>query len=181
MPRIIPTLNWTNENPLLHYASVGWRKGYNPSGAFDTVRYLLTHYDVLATGQDPLLHYLTYGRAEHREIFAVPAAPIVGIRAAEPNVLRRNGTARPPAQAQSFALSPSPLVSIIIPNFNGAAHLRDLFESLKAQTYENFEVVFVDDDLTDELDRDRGTLQCRSCRQNEKKRRLRRGEQPRAV
>lgn len=40
-------------------------------------------------------------------------------------------------------------VSIIIPNYNGAAYLEDCLESIRHQTYENFEVIVVDDASTD--------------------------------
>ena len=35
-----------------------------------------------------------------------------------------------------------PLVSVVVPVFNGMPHLRDLTESILAQTYENLEIVF---------------------------------------
>jgi GT2 family glycosyltransferase len=41
------------------------------------------------------------------------------------------------------------LVSIIVINFNGCKHLEEIFESLKKQTYENFEVIFVDNNSSD--------------------------------
>lgn len=41
------------------------------------------------------------------------------------------------------------LVSVIIPCFNVEKWLDDLFASLKAQTYKNFEVIFVNDGSTD--------------------------------
>lgn len=41
------------------------------------------------------------------------------------------------------------LISIIIPNFNNGSWLERLFDSLKMQTYQNFEIVFVDDCSTD--------------------------------
>ncbi len=42
-----------------------------------------------------------------------------------------------------------PLVSIIIVNWNGEKWLKDCFESIYAQTYKNFEIVFVDNDSKD--------------------------------
>lgn len=50
-----------------------------------------------------------------------------------------------PAKFSAYSLSPFPLVSIIVTNFNGKHHLKDLFDSLDAQTYRNFEAIFVDD------------------------------------
>ena len=66
------------------------------------------------------------------------------------NVLRRKRAVEAPTQSKYFALSMSPLVSIIIPNYNGARHLHDLFTSIFAQTYENFEIIFVDDGSDDD-------------------------------
>ena len=43
-----------------------------------------------------------------------------------------------------------PVVSVVIPVYNGAAHLVQLIESLQAQTLESFEAIFVDDFSTDD-------------------------------
>jgi GT2 family glycosyltransferase len=45
---------------------------------------------------------------------------------------------------------PSPLFSVIIPNWNGAHHLPTCLESLRKQTYPCLEVVVVDNDSEDE-------------------------------
>jgi glycosyltransferase involved in cell wall biosynthesis len=42
-----------------------------------------------------------------------------------------------------------PMVSVIIPVYNGAAHLRDTLDSLLAQEYPALEVIVVDDQSTD--------------------------------
>ncbi len=42
-----------------------------------------------------------------------------------------------------------PLVSIVVPNYNKASLLAETVASLKAQSYESFEVLFVDDASTD--------------------------------
>jgi glycosyltransferase involved in cell wall biosynthesis len=41
-------------------------------------------------------------------------------------------------------------VTVIIPNYNGSRFLESLFNSLMAQTYKNFQVIFVDDGSTDD-------------------------------
>ena len=39
---------------------------------------------------------------------------------------------------------PNPLASVIIPNWNGLAHLPTCLEALRAQTYPRLEVIVVD-------------------------------------
>src|SRR5437879_6192631 len=41
------------------------------------------------------------------------------------------------------------LVSVVVPNYNGAAYLADCLASLRVQTYEPIEIVVVDDASTD--------------------------------
>lgn len=45
---------------------------------------------------------------------------------------------------------PAPLVSIVVPVFNGAAYLRESLDSILAQTYPRLEVIVMDDASTDE-------------------------------
>ncbi|MBR2519653.1 MAG: glycosyltransferase [Selenomonadaceae bacterium] len=44
----------------------------------------------------------------------------------------------------------SPLVSIVVPNFNHAPYLRERLETIYKQTYKNFEVILLDDASTDD-------------------------------
>ena len=43
-----------------------------------------------------------------------------------------------------------PLVSIVIPNYNYGQYLRECFDSILAQTYTNYEVIFRDNASTDD-------------------------------
>ncbi len=48
-------------DPLLHYISTGWRKGYNPSPEFDTNLYLELYLDSVDNDLCPLYHYYIVG------------------------------------------------------------------------------------------------------------------------
>ena len=61
-----PNLN--KLTPIEHYLLYGWKEGKNPSKDFDNDFYLETHDDVEKSGMNPLLHYLSEGINEKREI-----------------------------------------------------------------------------------------------------------------
>lgn len=44
----------------------------------------------------------------------------------------------------------SPRVSVVVPNWNGMAHLAECFDALRAQSYSDFEIIFVDNASTDD-------------------------------
>ena len=47
----------------------------------------------------------------------------------------------------------SPLVSVIVPVYNGAQHLREAVRSIERQDYQPLEIIVVDDGSTDETPR----------------------------
>lgn len=57
-------------DPWLHYLTLGWQSGLDPSPTFSTTGYLDANPDVRISGLNPLLHYVVHGRAEGR--FAPP-------------------------------------------------------------------------------------------------------------
>jgi hypothetical protein len=110
-------------DPLVHYMQYGWREGRDPSTTFSTNYYLGTNHDIKMAGVNPFSHYCQYGRLEQRE--------------GAPYYL---------AQAQDF----EPLVSVIIPNYNHAQYLPERFRSIAEQTYQNFELIVLDDCSSDD-------------------------------
>ncbi|WP_068306477.1 glycosyltransferase [Pararhodobacter sp. CCB-MM2] len=62
-----------SETLLVHYASEGWRAGYDPERGFSVRSYLKANPDVRAAGIEPLGHYCEQGHLEGRPVF--PAAP----------------------------------------------------------------------------------------------------------
>ena len=55
----------------------------------------------------------------------------------------------PPVTPGQTAAETAPLVSIIIPCFNGEAYLEETLKSALAQTHPNVEVIVIDDGSTD--------------------------------
>ena len=53
-------------NAVVHYATVGWRRGLNPSPRFDTQSYWNRYRDVRELDANPLIHYLLHGVKEGR-------------------------------------------------------------------------------------------------------------------
>src|SRR5438552_545461 len=54
-------------DPVLHYLKRGARLGYDPSPSFSTTRYREKYADVVASGLNPLVHFILFGRAEGRD------------------------------------------------------------------------------------------------------------------
>ncbi len=52
--------------PILHFITAGWNEGKNPSPHFDTQYYLTQNPDVRQSGQNPLVHYIRFGKPEGR-------------------------------------------------------------------------------------------------------------------
>lgn len=55
-----------------------------------------------------------------------------------------------PTPSPRLARPDRPLVSIVVPSFNGAKFLREALDSMLAQSYENTEIILLDDASTDE-------------------------------
>ncbi|WP_127806314.1 glycoside hydrolase family 99-like domain-containing protein [Hydrogenophaga sp. NH-16] len=58
----------TREQAARHFHTFGWRESRRPAAWFDCESYLLANPDVLASDQDPFLHYLHHGIVEKRRL-----------------------------------------------------------------------------------------------------------------
>lgn len=56
----------SNEQPLQHYETIGWKKGFNPTPLFDVTWYLKRYTDVADAGLEPYKHFIEHGLAEGR-------------------------------------------------------------------------------------------------------------------
>jgi hypothetical protein len=113
----IPSAAASGIDPVLHYLAAGEAMGLNPRADFDVNYYLETNLDLKAAGISPFGHYVRNGRAERRS----------------------------PAPYHKIPGPFSPLVSVIVPNYNHAEFLAQRFESIFAQSYRNFELIVLDD------------------------------------
>jgi glycosyltransferase involved in cell wall biosynthesis len=104
-----------------HFNEIGWKRRLDPSTAFSTGYYLDTNPEVAEAGINPFLHWVNYGRHERR-----PAVPYF--------------------QQPGY----SPLVSVIVPNYNHARFLPQRLRSIYDQTYRNVELIVLDDASTDD-------------------------------
>ncbi|MFO1134705.1 MAG: glycosyltransferase [Rhodoblastus sp.] len=59
-------VNLAGEDPLLHFAKIGWQEGRNPCPWFSTQFYLNKYVDVAHAKVNPFAHFITYGRNEGR-------------------------------------------------------------------------------------------------------------------
>lgn len=110
-------------DPRIHYLLAGWKLGYDPCPNFSTTYYIDRYVDIKNSGVNPFLHYCQFGHKEHRETKSY--------------IESRKGKFRP-------------LVSVIIPNFNHAKYLKQRINSIANQTYDNLEIIILDDKSTDD-------------------------------
>ena len=125
-----PEVREMRTSPVGHYLTAGWKEGKNPSPRFHTWKYLYAYPDVRQSGMNPLVHYLSHGRAEGRFCF-----PCDGI-----------GDLRKDLAGAEFM----PLVSVIVTSYNYEDFIGEAIDSVLRQTYQNFEVIVVDDGSRDE-------------------------------
>ncbi len=60
-------VNYSDDELLLHYLSLGWKQGVNPHPLFSVHWYLEQYEDVRKSQINPLIHYILHGWKEGRE------------------------------------------------------------------------------------------------------------------
>lgn len=106
-------------DPFVHYMMKGWKEGRDPAPFFSTKYYIEKAPDVRKAGINPFVHYVLHGIGEKR-----PAVPF---------------------RARLSMVDYQPKVSVIVPNYNHGQFLGQRIESILAQTYENLDVLVLDD------------------------------------
>lgn len=111
-----------NIDPIKHYTEKGFKLGYDPSEFFSTNYYKETYNDVAASGINPLIHYLRFGKLEGR----LP----------KKLVIHRHHTRE--------------TVDIIIPVYNALADVKKCLESVFANSKGTGFFVIIVNDCSDE-------------------------------
>ncbi len=114
-----PEVAASGVDPFEHYMLFGWKEGRDPSPDFSTSYYLQHSPELAKVGFNPFLHWVIHGRREKR-----PALPF---------------------RRRLDLLDYAPKVSAIVPNYNHARYLKERVDSILAQTYENVEILILDD------------------------------------
>lgn len=127
-------------HPITHYVRFGAFEGRNPLYNFDEIKYLKNNKDVLLLGTNPLYHFLKYGEKEGRE----GGYTKIDIKECqEATVL--NEINKYQKKLNVDVNNQNPLVTVIVPNYNHEKYLVERLESIYNQTYNNFEVILLDD------------------------------------
>ena len=116
-----PDVQLNNFDPIEHYLTFGTEENCNPNNQFNTQEYLTTYNDVKKTNINPFVHYILYGIFENRYSNNIKF-----------NILKEKYK-----------------VSIIMPSFNRKKIIEKAINSCLNQTFDNFEIIIIDDGSTD--------------------------------
>lgn len=118
-----PELGIKKKDAFIHFMEQGWKKGLNPSPSFNTQYYLQCYPEVAASKENPFVHWIHNNPELHKTSSIVP------------ELLHDTDY--------------TPLVTVIIPNYNHAQYLPERIESVLNQSYQNFELLILDDVSSD--------------------------------
>jgi glycosyltransferase involved in cell wall biosynthesis len=124
-----PDIALANIDPALHYLRHGGFEGRNPSPNFSSSYYLSTYSDVKKSGINPLIHFIKFGKNEGR--FCIPGNIPVERKIIKDNTFK-------------------PKITIIVPNYNHSIYLEKRLSSIYHQSYNNYEVILLDDFSSDQ-------------------------------
>jgi len=65
--------------PIAHYLTIGWQKGYQPSERFNGQAYISAHPSLKASGENPLLHFLAQAASKPRKAADVKSVGRVAV------------------------------------------------------------------------------------------------------
>ena len=144
------------DDPVTHYLTMGVLMGLDPSAHFSTTDYLMMNGDVKASGINPLVHYLLFGKDEGR----MPKNKYIW--SGQPATWQYQHWSRQFDEISAndlrmltiaIAQIPHrPLISIVVPVYKPKLqYLEKAIESVLEQVYENWELVLVDDASDDSV------------------------------
>ena len=139
-----------NGNVAEHYLNIGWKNNFDPSKSFSTEGYLKCNPDVAHVGMNPLLHYITYGKAENRQMF--PSSWIDGMSSEDyigHQLLQQQQeeVSEEEALERISSYNHTPLISVIMPMHNPNMRWLDVaISSIQKQYYQNWELCITYDE-----------------------------------
>ena len=141
-------LSASNLDPIYHFVRYGAAEGRKPNPNFDPEYYLKAYPDVRSANINPFVHYVLFGQKEGRigaPIAVAEPATWHPAESVEPERPSGHAANTPPELRRSHKT----LVSVVVPNYNHAAFLRDRLDSIYGQTYDAIQVILIDDASTD--------------------------------
>jgi GT2 family glycosyltransferase/glycosyltransferase involved in cell wall biosynthesis len=142
--RRCPSAAASGVDPIEHFLLDGWRHGIDPGPGFSIERYLAANADVRDTAVNPLLHYLTYGKAEGRSLLPPPASAV------DDGAVKRP-VAPTPKEWKDLAAAWEgpprvPVVDVLVPVYRGLDEtMRCIYSVLSEPQRTPYRLVVVDD------------------------------------